>query len=273
MPTPASPISEQTALYDRQTNIGDPDNRLTADDPLFELGNTFIVNGLVSPTTTAAARLIPREVTAGVTAWLQSSLARNDDDLYLAIDESIGEHTAVATIDALSAAAGLELSELPASYADWRLSVELYVVIGPAAYLLAGDLAIRSKVLSNAEVGMLFSRRALPLLASDVELMGIAVVLVAIPGRLGAIGGLRGYRRALIDAGRGLQVLHDLSDRSARGADGWRWETEFLDDAVGAAMSVDGVERIPLALGLKIEPATYSPGDAASPEGSADERG
>ena len=124
-------------------------------------------------------------------------------------------------------------------------------MLGTSAYLLAGDLAIRMKRLSEREVGMFFGRRAFPLLPSDAELEGVAIVLVGVPGRLGAIGGLRGYRRALVDAGRGLQVLALLADDND---DDWRWETEFLDDAVAAALSVDGVERVPLAVGLRLVP-------------------
>ena len=97
----ASPISEETALFERRRTIGAPDTRLAADDPLLELGDAFIVNGLVTPTATAAARLIPREVTAGVSTWLHGSLARAEDDLYLDIDDTVGEHSAVATIEAV----------------------------------------------------------------------------------------------------------------------------------------------------------------------------
>jgi len=266
MSTPVSPISEETALFERRTTIGAPDTRLAKGDPLLELGDAFIVNGLVSPTSTAAARLIPGEVVDGVTTWLNGSLARAEDDLYLKIDSSIGEDCAVATIEALSAASGLDLTALPASYADWRLSVEIYVVVGRAAYLLAGDLAIRMKVLADSEVGMFFGRRAFPLL-TNVQLTGTAVVLIGIPGRLGAIGGLRGYRRSLVEAGRGLEVLSNLSDRAADPEVDWRWETEFLDDAVAAAISVDGVERVPLAVGLQIEVATDPDHDGVTTPG------
>lgn len=262
-------LSEQISLLGADKRV-DPfwTARLDGDEPVVGLGETFIVNSSATPTRVAATSLIPQEAVDFAGSWLAGLLAGPDDDLYRDPTASSLPEAAVMPTAALGEMIDIALHELPPAYGDWRLSVELYVLHGRSLYLLSGELAVRSRVLAEAELGIAFGGRMLPFLADGgEEPAGPMLFLVGIPGRMAALGGLRGFRRGLLDAGRGLATLQALS---GAGAGRWLWETEFFDDACCRVLGVDGLERIPLAVGVRLAepeaddagPAAYAPGTA-----------
>lgn len=247
-------LSEQISLLGADKHV-DPfwTARLAGDEPVVGLGETFIVNSVATPTRVAARSLIPQEAVAFAGTWLAGLLAGPDDDLYRDPTAVGLPEAAVMPTVALGEMIDIALHELPPAYGDWRLSVELYVLYGRSLYLLSGELAVRSRVLAEAELGIAFGGRMLPFLAdTGEEPAGPMVFLVGIPGRMAALGGLRGFRRGLLDAGRGLATLQTLS---GAGGARWLWETEFFDDACARVLGVDGLERIPLAIGVQLADA------------------
>lgn len=96
------------------------------------------------------------------------------------------------------------------------------------------------------------SERCAPFARLEDSVVDSAIVLAAVPGRLAALGGLRGYRRAIIEAGRAMEHFDRLW-QSMGGEHGWRWELEFLDDVCLEILGLDGLERVPLALGYRYQ--------------------
>lgn len=262
MPDDQSILSEQIALLGGSAH-DDPfwGGRLTGDDPVCGLGDTFIVNSMATPTRLATTSLIPQEAVEFAGAWLSGLLATADDDLYEDVTASWRPEAPVMPVEALGEMVDIALHDLPAAYCNWRLTVELYVLHGRSLYLLAGDLAVRHKVLTESELGIAFGARMLPFLpGGGEEPSGPMVFVVGIPNRMSALGGLRGFRRGLVDAGRGLATLEALAG-PAGGR--WLWETEFFDDACCRVLGVDGLERVPLAIGVHLLASSEDDGPQA----------
>lgn len=241
-------MSEQTALVARRT--GDPVwlDRLIEDDPLARLAETFLINTQVSPTVTASAALIHPQARDRTGEWLRGTVVTADAGSLRA--SPVPDDPGPLDDAQLRAITGLDSARLPRAYADWRLCIEVYVVVGPDVYLLLDHLAMPFRRLDEEALGMLNSARLLPFAAAD-EPTGVGVVLVGVPARLGALGGLRGFRTCLVEGGRAGAALAAL----ATPAPGlrWDWHTEFFDDACAQILGVDGLERIPLLVGRLVE--------------------
>jgi hypothetical protein len=237
-------ISEQLSIFERRVTPGDPSERLAADDPVVDLASTFLLNGLVTPVSMSRAGLMPPELLEGVGAWLESGLAGAQDDLYAMADRG----RAAPSVEAL---VGRSIaSALPEAYRSWRLGLDLYVVHDAAVYLVGSGAGFLQKQLSSRDLGVLYSPRSTPFLP-DNDLHGTVLVIVGVPARLQSLAGLRGARRSLVAAGEALEALRAAgrSETDRR----WWWSTEFYDDAWANIVGVDGVERVPLAVGYAME--------------------
>jgi hypothetical protein len=242
-------MPEQIALLERNPTDALWIARLTADDPVVDLGSTFVVNGLVTPSNTAVTSLIAPAGIAEAGRRLAAVTVKVEDGIYLTPRSGNPAAPSFWSVPELGQAIGLNLTELPAEYEGWRFATEIYVLHGGAFYLVTGKIATRHRVLSGDEISMTFVQRLMPFLtARPDELTGVMLFLVVVPSRTAALGGLRGYRRALIDAGRASSALAGLATDDTIG---WAWETEFYDDAAARILGVDGVERIPTHIGYQ----------------------
>lgn len=244
-----SVMPEQVALFARSPTDPVWSERLTSDDEVTELGATFVVNGLVTPTRIAVTSLVAPSAVAGAGARLAALTVGADDGMLVSKRSGNPACPAYWDVGDLGQAIGLNLGGLPHEYSRWRYSTELYVMHGGAAYLVLGDMAVRHRVLSGDELALLFVQRLLPFLTQRPdELTGSMVVLVSVPSRLAALGGLRGYRRALLEAGAAASWL---SQQALDDTAPWMWETEFYDDVAGRLLGVDGVERVVTHIGYQ----------------------
>jgi hypothetical protein len=244
-------LSEQVALLDRRPTDPAWSSRLVADDPVATLGETFLLNGLVTPTRVGAASLVPAEALDAVADWLSGLLLTPADELVEPPPDG-GVDQPVVTLDALAARTGLDLAALPPVHRGWRLTTEVYVLHSRSVYLVSGPLALRHKVLADDELGIAYGPRLLPFLPAGEEPTGTMVFVVGVPSRTAALGGLRGYRGGLLNAGMAISALAALADP---GDGRWLWETEFFDDACARVLSIDGVERFAAAVGVHLAPA------------------
>lgn len=245
-------LYENVALLDGDARDPFWGGRLDGESPVASLGETFILNGLVSPTALSVATLVPDEAASAAGGWLARSITQPEDELYRLPDGETALEAPVLRVSELVDRVGAALEGLPAPYADWRLTTEIYVLEARSLYLLAGDLAVRHKLLSETELGIVYGQRMLPFLpVGDEQCSGAMLFVVGIPSRGASLGGLRGYRRGLIDAGQALAALRAVAEP---GDGRWWWTTEFFDDACARVLGVDGVERIPLALGAHLLP-------------------
>jgi hypothetical protein len=242
-------LSEQVALLDRRPTDPACAHRLVADDPVSRLGETFLVNGLVTPVRVPAAGLVPAEALDAVADWLSGLLLTEEDGLVEPPGD--GLDLPVVSLDSLARRTGIDLAGLPSPHREWRLTTELYVLHSRSLYLLSGPIALRHKHLAGEELGIAYGRRLLPFLPSGEEPTGSMVFVVGVPGRTAAIGGLRGYRRGILNAGMALAAVAALA---APGEGRWLWETEFYDDAAARVLGVDGVERFVAGVGIHLAP-------------------
>jgi hypothetical protein len=251
MSSNSSIMPEQVSLFDRSAGQSTWSRRLVDDDPLHSLGETFVVNSLVTPTPNGAASVIAPQSTEEAGRRLAAASVSAADDLYRTDDWAGGAPPAFL-LDELSTRLGVDVHRMPRGYAGWRLSVEVYALFEGAVYLLLDDLAVRMKVLSEDEYGMAYVQRLMPFVGSSPDAMtGTMLFLVSVPSRLAALGGLRGHRRALMEATRAEAALASLV-RPEMGR--FEWDTEFYDDVCAAILDVDGVERVPLVIGYQTIP-------------------
>jgi len=94
------------------------------------------------------------------------------------------------------------------------------------------------------------------------ELTDSMAMLVTVPTRLAALGGLRGYRRALLEAGTAAAELANLAVDGERA---WLWDTEFYDDVAAVLLGVDGVERVVTHVGYPVFLASDAPAHDGAP--------
>lgn len=245
-------LSEQVALLDRRPTDPAWGSRLVSDDPVPGLGETFLLNGLVTPTRVGTTGLVPTEARDAVADWLSGLLLTGADELVEPPPPEGGVDLPVVGLDGLAARTGLELTALPPVHRGWRLTTEVYVLHSRSVYLVSGPLAVRHKQLTEAELGIAYGRRMLPFLPAGEEPSGTMVFVVGVPGRTAALGGLRGYRGGLLHAGMAIAELAALAEP---GDGRWLWETEFFDDACARVLSIDGVERFAAAIGIHLAPA------------------
>lgn len=246
----ASIMPEQVALFERSVSDHVWAGRLTTDDEVADLGATFVINGLVTPCRVGVSALIAPESVAGSGQRIAAVTLNPADELISTTQSGNPSAPSVWDVGALGETIGLDLTRLPRPYEAWRLSNEIYIVRDGAAYLLLGEYAIRHRVLSDDEVSLMFVQRLLPFVrATPDQLTGTMVVIAAVPSRLAALGGLRGYRRALLESGIACADLAN-SAVSSPGLE-WAWDTEFYDDAATSIIGVDGVERVVTYIGYQ----------------------
>jgi hypothetical protein len=246
----SSLMPEQVALFERNVKDSTWAGRLTVDDPVAELGPTFVCNGLVTPTRVGVTALLAPEAVDGAGARLAAVTLKEEDGILVTRRSGNPSAPAYWDIEELGRTIGLDFSSLPGEYHSWRFSTELFVLHGGATYLLLGEHALRHRVLSADDMGLVFVQRLLPFIrARPDELTGTMVLLVSVPGRLAALAGLRGYRRALIETGKACAHLAAAAD--TEGERVWEWDTEFYDDAAARLLGVDGVERVITHIGYQ----------------------
>ncbi|MFY9488698.1 MAG: hypothetical protein WAP35_08400 [Solirubrobacterales bacterium] len=246
----SSTMPEQVALFERNVKDSTWTGRLTVDDPVAELGPAFVCNGLITPTRVTVTSLLSPEAVDGAGERLAAVTLEGADGLLVSSRSGNPSAPAYWDIEELGKTVGLDLTALPGEYLDWRFSTEVFILHGGATYLLLSDHGLRHRVLSGDDVSLTFVQRLLPFVqARPDQLTGTMVFLVTVPGRLAALGGLRGYRRALIETGRACAHLAGAAD--ADGEIVWEWDTEFYDDAAARILGVDGVERVVTHIGYQ----------------------
>jgi hypothetical protein len=262
-------LSEQVALLDRRPTDPAWSSRLVSADPVAALGETFLLNGLVTPTRVGATALVPAEAREAVADWLSGLLLTAEDEL-VEPPGAGGVDQPVLALDVLAAHAGLDLTALPPVHRRWRLTTEIYVLHARSVYLVSGPLALRHKALTDDELGIAYGPRLLPFLPAGEEPTGTMVFVVGVPARTAALGGLRGYRGGILHAGMAIAELAALADSGCHpGECRWLWETEFFDDACARVLGIDGVERFAAGIGVHLAPAEPAAGSAGSAEPAA----
>jgi hypothetical protein len=242
------PLSEETALL----NIDGSDDlrfdrRLDHAEPMEQLAELFGVNCLVGPYGNSTSSLVPPEARAGVAEWIRSTDLTLDDGILTTPASTYEPDVPICTPAALADRLGVaDLDWLPDPRADWRLVCDVFVLVDRAIYTVGNGFALRHKVLGEAELGIAYSARLLPF-ADDVDIDAL-VFLSVTPGRIATnFGGVRAHRTAYLESGIGLEVC-----RKNLGPIGsWQWHTEFFDDAACRILSLDGVDAIPLVVGVK----------------------
>ena len=246
----SSIMPEQVALFEREPDDHVWSGRLTTTDAVADLGATLIVNGLVTPARVATTSLIAPESLSGAGERISSVTLKSTDELLASQKSGNPAAPAYWPIGSLGESIGIDFERLPGEYSSWRFCTELYVLKGGATYLLASDLAVRHRVLTEDEVSLTFVQRLMPFMAARPEdLTGTMVFLTSVPSRLAALGGLRGYRRALIECGLACAELSAAVAQNDQFE--WIWETEFYDDAAMRLIGVDGVERVVTHIGYQ----------------------
>lgn len=246
----ASIMPEQVALFERHVSDHVWAGRLTTEDEVVDLGSTFVINGLVTPCRVAVSALIAPESIAGAAERISAVTLKPTDGLISTSHSGNPDAPSYWEVSRLGDVIGLDLSCLPQPYEAWRLSTEIYILRDGAAYMLLGDYAIRHRVLGDDEVSLTFVQRLLPFMRSTPDqVTGTMILLAAVPSRLAALGGLRGYRRALIESGIACAAV-SASVVESPGIE-WIWDTEFYDDAASSIIGVDGVERIVTYIGYQ----------------------
>lgn len=255
MTSTAPELPEQIALLDRDESDPSWTHRLSADDPVAQLADTFLINSQSTPVRTPVASLVPAELRGWASERLRAGVA-DVAALYRDMPGSGGgdSERPLLPVAHLGQVVGIALDALPAPYADWRLTTEVYFLTGRDLYQLVGEHAVRYKRLHDSELALAFSPRLLPVNIDVARLSGELAFVVAVPVRGAALGGLRGSRTALVAAGVALGALRAAAVE-AQGRRWW-WDTEFHDDAASRLLSVDGVERVVLAIGARIEAGT-----------------
>ncbi len=244
-------MSEQTALVTK--SIGDEVwlDRLVADDPVVRLADTFLINCQVTPTALPTTQLIHPNARVSTGGWLLGSLRNPQEDaLRRSPVDDDPVPLGIADVERITC---WPSDALPDAYMDWRLCVEVYLLVGKDVYLLMDEKAMPYRRLTDDELGRLWSGRTLPFVPLDEEAgtpTGVQAWLVAVPARLAALGGLRGARGSLIEVGRAIAGLARTEPESRVR---WEWTTEFYDDAACEVLDVDGLERVPVAVGIQWE--------------------
>lgn len=244
-------MSEQTALVTRSTTDEVWVDRLVSTDPVPRLADTFLLNCQATPTEISATRLVHPQARTATGAWLLDTL-RNPVEDALRFSPVTADPQRV-TEDDIYRATAWPIGCLPDAYADWRLCVEIYLLMGQDLYLVLDRTAMPYRRLTEADMGKLWSSRTLPF--TDLEdptkpPTGIMTWLVGVPSRLAALGGLRGARGSLIEAGRAMAALSSTQEGATTE---WEWTTEFYDDAACVLLGIDGLERVPVAVGVQKE--------------------
>ena len=193
-------------------------------------------------------RLLPPETLEKVGSLLAQTLHDKFDPL----DSQDWAARATLTDSEVFDLLGFKISDLPRPYKQWRFSTEVYALIEGTIFLLLNDQFVRHRRLSQEELTMVLSPRTAPFQDNLERNSGIMLAVVAVPGRLGSLSGLRGERRSLVDAGQAIGRIQKLwSDSGFQNQ--WSWELEFYDDTCTRALGIDGLERLPIALAYKIE--------------------
>ncbi|OKL53164.1 hypothetical protein BSZ39_10990 [Bowdeniella nasicola] len=248
MTTNDATLSEQVSLHAYDGNDPAWLDRISGWDPVARLGETFLLNAQVGEQALPHARLISPQALERVGSWLAGTLHEE-----FAIDESHDWAVRAAlTDDETFNHLGFRVGDLPSAYEDWRFSTEIYALIGDTAFLLMNNQFVRYRRLSDEELGQVLSARTAPFHTVDDRTTGTVLVIAAVPGRLGAFGGLRGQRRSLVAAGEAIGHLQRLWEQASVG-DQWSWEREFFDDACGRVFGLDGLERVPVAMAYQRE--------------------
>lgn len=261
-------MSEQTSLLAASTGDDAWLDRITTYEPVARLGETFLLNSQVTQVPVSSTRLIAPGARSQVGAWLAETLA---PDAARPEGASICERPGL-TDDEVFDLVGLSREQVPEVYQDWRLAVELYVVLDDLVFCLMDGGFVRYRRLAERDLAALLSGQMTPFMSFDESVTGRVVILTAVPARLGALGGLRGYRSALMAAGEAMARL-SASWASRERATTWEWHTEFVDDVCARAFGWDGLERVPLAIAYQRDgqPAEDSPGGESSAQSQRQE--
>ncbi|WP_462417230.1 nitroreductase family protein [Kytococcus sp. Marseille-QA3725] len=218
------------------TLIGDPTgetfwrDRLSDWDEVNRAGETFLLNSHVTPTPTRRTQLVPPDSREQVASWLRSSTpsqstGQEDDD--------------GSASDGLLRSFGLSWEDLPAAHEGWRFSTELYLIAERAVYLTSNRRLIRGQSLTPAAYADLLAPSCLPFADEEADPNSGVIVVVGVPNRQAAIGGLRGYRSALLECGAALMELQMILEGRVEA----KWHSQFYDERVSRILELDGLER------------------------------
>lgn len=238
-------LNEQVSLYAHKTADASWLERMNEWDDVARLGEIFLLNSQVSDLPVRQTRLISEEAVREVGRWLAGTLQDHFEAPPLPGAEmsySLSDKKATEIF-------GFPVGNFPPPYEEWRMSTEVYLVVGKICYLLMDGHFIRYRSLTMDEVEQLFSGRVAPFEAFDETMENIALVLSSVPNRLASFGGLRGIRRSILEAGVAQEWLKARLDQF--GTSRWTWATEFYDDALCSILSLDGLERIPMCVAFR----------------------
>ncbi|MDN5892917.1 MAG: hypothetical protein L0H93_02730 [Nocardioides sp.] len=238
-------MSEQTSLVAAPSGDATWLDRMVDYDEVTRLGETFLLNAQVTDEPAARTRLIAPEALERTGEWLRGTLA----DPRPVEDDTPWSARGALSLGEAADLLGLDLGDLPAAYDQWRMGVEVYILIGDIVFLLANEQFIRHKRLTSRELGMFLSGRTAPFVEFDETLTGTALVLSIVPNRMAALGGLRGFRGSMVAAGEALQWFRTAAVPPLS----WAWEREFHDDACMHVFGLDGLERVPVVVGYQRE--------------------
>lgn len=242
-------LSEQASLLAFSTDDPLWLDRINNWDPVARLGDTFLLNSMVGKQPMPYSRLIAPEALERVGCWLHSTLHKR----FEVQEDTPSENRSILSDPEIVEILGFDVGQLPEPYHQWRFSVELYLLIDDTIFILMNGQFIHYRRLDRMELGTLFSARTVPFFSDLGEATGVVLGVVAVPGRIGAFGGLRGQRRSLIAAGQAVGWVQHLWEESDV-ADRWEWEHEFIDDSCLEVFGLCGLERVPIALAFQLRP-------------------
>ncbi|WP_129358340.1 MULTISPECIES: nitroreductase family protein [Micrococcaceae] len=235
-------LNEQVSLCARKTPDAVWLERMNDWDPVARLGDTLLQNAQVTDQPVRSTRLIPAESVREIGQWLADTLHKP----FAGSGPGGPEGHGALSEDDVARILGFSVKQFPLPYEEWRMSTEIYLVVGRICYVLMNQQFVRYRALSSDDLGQLFSQRVAPFGTFDEGTTGAILIVSSVPGRLAAFGGLRGFRRALLEAGVAQEWLKTRLSRS--NSVWWDWTTEFYDDALCSVLSLDGVERAPMCL-------------------------
>src|SRR5215213_5963864 len=124
----SSVMPEQVALFERNVSDTMWTGRLTSDDPVAELGPTFVCNGLVTPTRVAVTSLLAPEAVEGAGQRLAAVTLAGSDGLLISRRSGNPAAPAYWDLEELGRTVQLDFTSLPGPYAGWRFSIEVNVI-------------------------------------------------------------------------------------------------------------------------------------------------
>ena len=244
-------FTEESALLNVRPNSGMSwAARMDHPDPLADVGSLLAANSHVTPMGNCCSALIAPQALQGISDWLADSRLKISDNLLFEMESCYSPDVEACTLQALAEELEIPANTfefLPEPCKDWRLDCDFFILVDRAIYGIAESYAIRHKVLTKRELGMAYSNRLLPFHRGGTP--RAMIFIISVPARRASLGGVRGHRYSYAQAGVALESCR----RGLSLAGPWQWHEDFYDDAACEVLSLDGVEAIPMIIGVLAE--------------------